>query len=104
MVRTQIMIEKEQHKALKKIAKREKRSISAIIREFLDEQLHLHEERQMPKAANLLKEDYVNDKELTIFSALVGNRGHFYLKRGIHPSIPFPLTTAGNTSQLFRKF
>ena len=70
MVRTQIIIEEDQHKALKKIAKHEKRSISALIREFLDEQLRLREECQMSKAANLLKDDYVNNKELTVFTAL----------------------------------
>ncbi len=54
MVRTQIIIKEEQRKALKKIAKQENRSISYIIREFLDEQLRLREERGMSKAAKLL--------------------------------------------------
>ena len=70
MVRTQIIIEEEQRKILGKIAKQEKRSISDLIREFIDEQLRLREERQMLRAANLLKKDYVNDKELTVFTAL----------------------------------
>ncbi|MBA7600502.1 hypothetical protein ES703_07557 [subsurface metagenome] len=72
MVRTQIIIKEEQRKALEKIAKQENRSISYIIREFLDEQLRLREERGMSKAAKLLKEDYLNDKELTVFTALDG--------------------------------
>ena len=72
MVRTQIIIKEEQRKALERIAKQENRSISDIIREFLDEQLRLREERGMVKAAKLLKEDYLNDKELTVFTALDG--------------------------------
>ena len=70
MVRTQIVIKEEQRKALGIIAKQENRTISDIIREFLDEQLRLREGREMLKAAKLLKEDYTNDKELTVFKAL----------------------------------
>ncbi len=78
MVRTQIIIKEEQRKALERIARQENRSISDLIREFLDEQLCLHKERQMTKAAKLLKQDYMNDKELTIFTALDGEE--FYEK------------------------
>ena len=78
MVRTQIIIKEEQRKALERIAKQENRSISDIIREFLDEQLRLREERGMSKAAKLLKEDYLNDKELTVFTAL--DNEEFYEK------------------------
>ena len=78
MVRTQIIIREEQRKALERIAKQENRSISYIIREFLDEQLRLREEREMSKAAKLLKEDYLNDKELTVFTAL--DNEEFYEK------------------------
>jgi hypothetical protein len=78
MVRTQIIIKEGQRKALEKIAKEENRSISSIIREFIDKQLRLHEEREMLKAAKLLKDDYLNDKELTVFSTLDGEE--FYEK------------------------
>ncbi len=78
MVRTQIIIKEEQRKALGIIAKQENRTISDIIREFLDEQLRLREGREMLKAAKLLKEDYTNDKELTVFKALDSER--FYEK------------------------
>ena len=78
MVRTQVIIKEEQRKALVKIAKEENRSVSDIIREFLDKQLRLHEEQEMSKAAKLLKEDYLNDKELTIFTTLDGEE--FYEK------------------------
>ncbi len=72
MVRTQIIIKEEQRKALEIIAKQENRSISDIIREFLDKQLHLREEQRMLKAAKLLRKDYINNEELTVFTALDG--------------------------------
>ena len=78
MVRTQIIIKEGQRKALEKIAKEENRSISGIIRDFIDKQLRLHEENEMLKAAKLLKDDYLNDKELTVFSTLDGEE--FYEK------------------------
>ncbi len=70
MVRAQIILREEQRKVLAEIAKQENRSISNLIRGFLDEQIRVHEERQMFKAAELLKEDYMNDQELTVFTAL----------------------------------
>ena len=72
MVRTQIIIKEEQRKALDIIAKQENRSISDIIREFLDKQLRIREEQRMFKAAKLLREDYINNEELTVFTALDG--------------------------------
>ncbi len=72
MVRTQIIIKEEQRKALDIIAKQENRSISDIIREFLDKQLRIREEQRMLKAAKLLREDYINNEELTVFTALDG--------------------------------
>ena len=76
MVRTQIILREEQRQVLAEIAKQENRSISNLIREFLDEQIRVHEERQMFKAAELLKEDYMNDQELTLFTALDSEEFH----------------------------
>lgn len=76
MVRTQIILREEQRQVLAEIAKQENRSISNLIREFLDEQIRVHEERQMFKAAELLKEDYMNDHELTLFTALDSEEFH----------------------------
>ena len=70
MVRTQIILKENQRKALEKIARQENRSLSDLIREFVDEQLCIREERQMAKAAEYLKEDYMKDKELTAFTIL----------------------------------
>ena len=65
MVRTQILLNEDQCKALKKIAMQEERSLSDLLREFINEQLLLREERMMSKAAELLKENYLNDNEIT---------------------------------------
>lgn len=46
--RTQVLLEPEQHKALKQLAQREQRSLSDLIREMLDAQLQL---RQQDEAA-----------------------------------------------------
>jgi hypothetical protein len=70
MVRTQIILKENQRKALEKIANQENRSLSDLIREFIDEQLCMREERQMAKAAEFLREDYIKDKELTAFAIL----------------------------------
>ena len=78
MVRTQILFTENQRKALEKIARQEKRSLSDLVREFVNEQLRLREERRMSKAAELLKENYLNDNELTAFAELDGEE--FYEK------------------------
>lgn len=70
MVRTQIILKENQRKALEKIANQENRSLSDLIREFIDEQLCMREEQQMAKAAEFLREDYMKDKELTAFAIL----------------------------------
>ncbi len=79
MVRTQIILKENQRKALEKIARQENRSLSDIIREFVDEQLCMREELQMAKAAEFLKEDYMKDKELTAFAIL--DSEEFYEER-----------------------
>ena len=79
MVRTQILLNEDQCKALKKIAMQEERSLSDLLREFVNAQLLLREERRMSKAAELLKENYLHDNELTAFAELDGEE--FYEKR-----------------------
>jgi predicted CopG family antitoxin len=70
MFRAQILLEEEQHKTLVEIAKREKRSLSDLVRALLDEQLQHRKEREMSMAAELLLPDYQKDIELTAFTAL----------------------------------
>lgn len=76
MVRTQILLEPEQHEILKEMARREKRSISEIVREMLDKQIKEQQRRRLFLAARELLADYQVDPELTAFTALDGEDFH----------------------------
>lgn len=68
--RTQVLLEPEQHDELEEIARREHRSLSEVIRTMLDAQLSERRRNEMASAAQALLADYVNDAELTAFTAL----------------------------------
>jgi hypothetical protein len=70
MHRTQILIEPELHKTLVEIAHREKRSLSAVVRGMLQEQLEERKKLDLELAAKALLADYQRDPELTAFSSL----------------------------------
>ncbi len=70
--RTQILLEPSQRRSLAWIAKREKRSLSAVIREMVDLQLAERKRQELAAAAQALLPDYQTDKELTAFTALDG--------------------------------
>lgn len=70
MLRTQILLEPEQHKTLSEIAHQEKRSVSDIIREMLDIQIAERKRIALSAAAQALLEDYQKDSELTSFQLL----------------------------------
>lgn len=70
MHRTQILLEPDQHQALMEIARKEKRSISDVAREMLRQQLAERKKRNLEMAASALLDDYLNDKDLTAFTAL----------------------------------
>lgn len=76
MERTQIMLEPEQKQILKKIADREERTFSDLVREMLDEQIARHQKSRLSAAAQALLNDYTTDEELTVFTALDGDDFH----------------------------
>ena len=76
MLRTQISLEPEQHEALKAIARQEKRSISSVIREMLDEQIREKQKQTLVQAARSLLKEYQEDTELTAFTVLDGEDFH----------------------------
>jgi len=76
MERTQIMLEPEQKQILKKIADREERSFSDLVREMLDEQIAEHQKSRLSAAAQALLHDYTEDEELTVFTALDSDDFH----------------------------
>jgi len=74
--RLQILLNPEQHRALKEIARQEKRSLSDLLREMVDRQLAARKLLALEAAAQILQSDYLNDPELTAFSALDGEDFH----------------------------
>jgi len=70
--RTQVLLDNNQHAELVRIARREKRSLSDVVREMLQAQLVEQKKREMAAGAQALLEDYQTDKELTAFTALDG--------------------------------
>lgn len=76
MDRLQILLNPEQHRALKEIARREKRSLSDLLREMVDHQLNERKLVALEAAARALQDDYQNDPELTVFSSLDGDEFH----------------------------
>jgi hypothetical protein len=76
MFRTQILLEPDQHKILTEIARREKRSLSDVVREMVDDQIAKRKQAELVYAAQALLADYENDKDLTVFQALDGEDFH----------------------------
>jgi hypothetical protein len=68
--RAQILLEKSQHEVLTMIADEESRSISEIVREMIDRELHYRQRRQMLLAARELQADYLTDSSLTEFTEI----------------------------------
>jgi len=61
---------------LERLAQEQARSVSEIVRGMIDAQLRVENERRLRKAADSLREDYLNDPELTAFSAIEGDVFH----------------------------
>ena len=70
MIRTQVILKEGQRQALEKLAKKQGRSVSEVVREMVDEHLRLDRECRLREAALNLRNDYLNDPELTAFSAI----------------------------------
>jgi hypothetical protein len=68
--RTQLLLDPDQHHDLAEIARRERRSVSDIVRKMIDVQLAEHKRRELALAAQALLADYSSDKELTAFTSL----------------------------------
>lgn len=72
LVRTQILLEKEQRLELDKIAAKEGRSVSELVRILLAAQLRQRKYEEMRHAARELAADYQAGGELTEFTSLDG--------------------------------
>ena len=76
MIRTQIILKEGQRRALEKLAQEQERSLSEVVRELLDAQLRVENERRLRDAARSLRDDYLKDPELTVYSAIEGDLFH----------------------------
>jgi len=76
MERDQILLDPEQTRILKKIAKPKKQNISELLRKMLDEQIKIYNRIQLAAAVKALLVDYSVDEELPAFSALDGEDFH----------------------------
>ena len=76
MIRTQIILKEGQRRAIEKLAQEQARSVSEIVRRMIDAQLRVENEQRLRKAADSLRDDYLNDPELTAFSAIEGDAFH----------------------------
>ena len=72
LVRTQVLLEPEQLKALAQLAEEQGRSVSALLREWVAAGLHAQRQKQLAEAALLLSEAYYSDGDLVGYSKLDG--------------------------------
>jgi hypothetical protein len=72
LVRTQILLNRNQRIVLRLIAQKEGRSVSEIVRDAIDVQLRRRRYLAMQEAAELLKPDYEANGELTNMTILDG--------------------------------
>ena len=72
MERVQILLDPEQKRMLKKIAKKEKSNFSELVRFMLDKQIENYKKSALASAAQALLVDYTTDEELTAFTNLDG--------------------------------
>ncbi|MBT3240328.1 MAG: hypothetical protein HON98_10060 [Chloroflexi bacterium] len=78
--RIQLLITTQQKEYLDQQADLENTSVSAIIREIIDQYAKEIQEKRLEKAVELLYSEYESNEELTAFSALDGE--DFYEPRG----------------------
>ncbi len=70
--RTQVMLDSAQHKELMVIARREKKSVSKLVREMIENEIKLRKRQELARAASLAVQDYTSDADLTAFTSLDG--------------------------------
>ena len=74
--RTEVLLRPKMRAELRDIARRERRSLSEVVREMLRRELAHRKKREMAVAAQVLLPGYQTDGELTAFTALDGEDIH----------------------------
>ena len=72
----QIVLKETQRRAIEKLAHEQAQSVSEIVRRMIDAQLRVENDRRLRKAADSLRDDYLNDPELRAFSSIEGDAFH----------------------------
>lgn len=72
LTRTQVLLEPEQLKALAQIAEEQRKSVSALLREWVGQALHAERQKRLADAALAMAETYYADGELVGYAALDG--------------------------------
>jgi hypothetical protein len=70
LVRTQILLNREQHQYLVALAAEQDKSLSEVVREFLNSQIRRQKYYEMQKAAKNLKAEYDSSVEISEMTAL----------------------------------
>lgn len=70
LIRTQVLLEPAQLAALNRIASEQGRSVSALLREWVEGGLRDHGRERLAKAASQLSEVYYTDGDLVGYAAL----------------------------------
>jgi hypothetical protein len=72
LVRTQVLLKREQRRYLATQASKQDQSLSEILREMIDDQMRRQKFSEMHRVAELLKADYQAGGDLTEMTALDG--------------------------------
>ena len=72
LIRTQVLLEPEQLKALSLLAEEQGKSVSALLREWVAAGLHTQKQKRLADAALSLSEAYYSDGDLVGYAALDG--------------------------------
>jgi hypothetical protein len=72
LVRTQVLLKREQRRYLATQASKQDHSLSEILREMIDDQMRRQKFSEMHRVAELLKADYQAGGDLTDTTALDG--------------------------------
>ena len=73
LIRTQVLLQPDQLKSLTGIADQEGKSVSALLREWVDERLFARQQRRLAEAAKDLADIYYSDGDLVGYAALDGD-------------------------------
>lgn len=73
LIRTQVLLRPDQLRSLTEIADLDEKSVSALLREWVDERLNARQQHLLAEAAKDLADIYYSDGDLVGYAALDGD-------------------------------